>query len=289
MERSKSKVGKLDWRNFNFLENLLLFCVMKERNAPAESSSGVKFRISPNPARQCICLMFHIDRPDDPLIVEENIARPDYLVMFVENDQWICTIIEMKGATEKGFKRGIEQIRVLKDRLTEELKINAPKLRFTFQGIMLVPFGAQIPRLLIEKERANGLTIVPFQYTHKAELFNYISKINSLTDKYKHENVRSVREDTIIEKKMSRYPLSKRISDSFNEEHAEICNKDEGIYINYRESNAEDYSALAIDRDGITIGLKYKDFASQQIDLENEIKAVLSPNKRRLVKIQKID
>ncbi len=40
----QDKKDKLDWQNFNFLENMLVFCAVPGRSVPKES--GVHFRIT---------------------------------------------------------------------------------------------------------------------------------------------------------------------------------------------------------------------------------------------------
>jgi len=251
------KKDKLDWENFNFLENLLVFCVSPERNAPRESKGGVQFHINPQPERDCLCLMFHIDRQKDPLITGQGIKRPDYMVLFIENDYWICTVVEMKGATEKGFKHGIEQVKVLRDRLREELKVSASKVKIKFQAIMMIPAQSQIPRKLIEKEEQQGLIILPLQYDHKAELFNYVSKINKLTERYVHEEIRPPREDSKVENILMNCALQERLNDKFAVSNKDKTTNGQGIYINYALlPNEKDYAALAIDNSGMKIGVK---------------------------------
>ncbi|HMS40375.1 MAG TPA: hypothetical protein PKE69_09125 [Pyrinomonadaceae bacterium] len=257
----REKKDKLDWHKFNFLENLLVFCTMKKRNAPRESKSGVQFHINPKPEKECFCLMFHIDREKDPLIIGQGIKRPDYAVLFVENNTWICTIIEMKGATAKGFKHGIEQIKVLRNRLREELKVSASKVNIKYQAIMMIPFGSQIPRNLIIAEEKQGLVILPLQYDHKAELFSYISKMNKLSEKYIHEEIRYSKENSTIENILMNYVLQERITDNFSKSNKNKTTNGDGIYINYAFPDCEDYAALVIDNNGLKIAVK---------ELENE-------------------
>jgi len=250
------KKNKLDWENFNFLENLFVFCLLNERNAPRESEGGVQFRINPKPGRDCICLMFHIDRQKDPLITGQGIKRPDYMVLFVENDHWICTIIEMKGGSERGFKHGVAQVKVLRDRMREELKVSAAKVKIKFQAIMLIPAVSQIPRKIIEREERQGLVILPLQYDHKADLFNYVSKLNKLAERYIHEETRLAREISTVENVLMNYALQERINDKFLSANKAIANNGEGIYMNYALPNKEDYAALVIDNNGMKIGVK---------------------------------
>lgn len=265
------KKDKLDWENFDFLENLFVFCVSKDRNAPRESKGGVQFRINPKPERDCLCLMFHIDRQKDPLITGQGIKRPDYMVLFIENDNWICTVVEMKGATEKGFKHGIEQVKVLRDRLKEGLKVSASKVKIKFQAIMMIPAQSQIPGDLIKQEEQQGLVVLPLQYDHKAELFNYVSKINKLTERYIHEEIRLPREDSKVENILMNYALQERINDKFAVSNKAKTTNGQGIYINYALlPNRDDYAALAVDNSGMKIGVK-----ESSNKFENKIKSDL--------------
>lgn len=282
------KKDKLDWENFNFLENLLVFCVSPDRNAPRESKGGVQFRINPKPERDNLCLMFHIDRQTDPLITGQGVKRPDYMVLFVENDYWICTIVEMKGATEKGFKHGIEQVKVLRDRLRKELKESAAKVKIKFQAVMMIPAQSQIPRKLIEQEEQQGLVILPLQYDHKAELFNYVSKVNKLTERYIHEEIRTPRADSKVEDILMNCALQERINDAFEASNTNKTGNGRGIYINYALlPNKEDYAALAVDNSGMKIGVKESGSKS-----ENKIKSDLGRiglKSKQHFEIEKID
>jgi hypothetical protein len=52
----KDKKDKLDWQNFNFLENLLVFCTVPGRSVPKES--GVHFRITLDSQNKSLCILF---------------------------------------------------------------------------------------------------------------------------------------------------------------------------------------------------------------------------------------
>jgi hypothetical protein len=281
------KKDKLDWENFNFLENLLVFCLQDERNAPRESEGGVHFRINPKPDRECLCLMFHIDRQKDPLITAQGIKRPDYMVLFVENDSWICTIVEMKGGTERGFRHGVEQIKVMRDRLREELKLNAAKIKIKFQAIILISINSQIPRKLIEKEEQQGLVILPLQYEHKADLFNYVSKVNRLDERYIHEETRFPRVDSMIETVLMNCALQERIIDNFAASNKAKTSNSEGIYMNYNLPNKDDYAALTIDNTAMKIGVKESNETFTDKIIDELLKLGLKSNHH--YKIQKIN
>ncbi len=144
---------------------------MKERSVPKEN--GIHFRVSINAEDVAVCILFQIDRRNDPLI-KENEARPDYMVLYADRSGCICTIIEMKSARDPVY--GISQIKSLRDKLRREIIDHLPaKFRnIKFQGILLASFNSQMPNPLIEKEASSGFVIHPLQYDKKAELFRYI-------------------------------------------------------------------------------------------------------------------
>lgn len=234
---------KLNWQEFNFLENLLIFCAVKERCAPPES--GVKFGISGKP--QTLCILFHIDRETAPLIPDEGVPRPDYLAFYVGKDSCICTIIEMKGKDQGRLEHGIEQIKMLRDRLKQEIRSHLPHFNVYFQGILLCPPGANIPNPKLEKEKSQGFIIVPLQYNYKFELFPYVSKRNVYGERYKPEQLRSV-EAGFVEQTLSEKALPKRKRDSFYHANYLPGLPREGIYINYGLSDDGEYLVLKTDK-----------------------------------------
>src|SRR5262249_5401558 len=56
-------------------------------------------------------------------------------------------------------------------------------------GILPTPFNADIPRRKLEKEAASGLTILPLQYSHKAELYRYVRAELRMTERYVHKKL----------------------------------------------------------------------------------------------------
>ena len=278
------KKDKLDWKTFTFLENLLVFCLCKNKSVPQES--GVKFQINLKENDNSLCFLFNMDRRKDSLFRNDEI-KPDYMVLYVKKDLCLCTIIEMKGTTEKGAKHGINQIKTLHTRLREEIKNNLPnKFKVKFQAILLTQFNSDIPRKLIAQENAKGLTILPLQYNNRAELFSYISKENHITEKYKHENIQQTKTDFLIEQIFVHTALQERIADNFSLANKDKINNTEKIYINY-VLKKEDYAALAIDNSGMNIGVKEKEneFAERiQTDLEK-----IGLNTAQHYKIEKID
>lgn len=247
------KKDKLDWENFSFLENLLVFCICRNKSVPAES--GVKFQINLKENDNSLCLLFNTDRRKDSLFRNDEI-KPDYMVFYVSKDLYLCTIIEMKGTTEKGAKHGIDQIKTLHAKLKEEIKNSLPnKFKVKFQAILLTQYNSDIPRKLIAEEKSKGLTILPLQYNNRAELFGYISKENQITEKYVHENIKQTDNHFLIEKVFGELALQERIHDKFSLAHRDKIINSEKIYINYALENGN-YAALAIDNAGMTIAVK---------------------------------
>ena len=92
LEAAENKPDKLDWNTFNFLENLFVFCTMKQRSVPPES--GVQFGISKEFAENTLCILFKIDRGSkDPLFTDPSQYKPDYLVLYKTPDTCIFTIM----------------------------------------------------------------------------------------------------------------------------------------------------------------------------------------------------
>jgi hypothetical protein len=174
------KKNKLDWQKFNFLENLLIFCTVPARIAPPES--GVSFRITKS-EENSVCLLFEIDRRDDPLVRDKNQKRPDYLSLFIQNGLLLLTIIEMKGTNKNSTNTGIEQITTFRDILKKEIADHVTtKLKYKLQAILLTPYNADIPQKAIAEEAAKGFIILPIQYNSKGELYPYVSKTYSKED-----------------------------------------------------------------------------------------------------------
>lgn len=198
----------------------MVFCVLENRRVPQES--GVCFSITPMEQDEGICLLFHIDRRDDPLIREADCPRPDYLAFYTNSETCICTIIEMKGKGERELLHGVEQIKTFKERLKSEISVHFPKVlssKIKFQGILLTPPNSQLPNKSIEKEAKKGFVIFPIQYYQKAELFNYIAKELCLTDRYRHENIRETpknNEVKFVEKILTHRSLHRRVNSEVN-------------------------------------------------------------------------
>jgi len=270
------KEKKLDWENFNFLENMLIFCTVPERRVPEES--GVHFSLTSSPEDKSVTILFRIDRKKDPLIREKDVKRPDYMALYIKNKTCLCTIIEMKGTDHKKLKRGIEQINVLKKRLRQEIRNYLPaKWQVEIQGLLLTPPNSQIPLKQLESLKQE-IIILPLQYSHNFELFPYISKKNEkLSDKYSHAP-RSKNDLNFIEKLICNQALSERIQDAFYEKHAgEI--KEKSIYINFADHDRKNaYTVLFAKNTEAVIAVK-EDGDSFTKRIQNELKQIGIRNK----------
>ncbi len=264
-----SKTGPINTSLFNFLENLLVFRTMEELSVPPESS--VKFRITRQETDPGICLLVHVDAQLFP-IVEEGVPRPDYLALYLHGDGCICTIIEMKSTSEKNLKHGLLQIKTLADRLRDEFKEHLPaRFRLHIQGILLCQFNAQVPDKLIQQMANNGLTILPAPFSHRAELYPYISKRNALKDGFKSEN-RSPCEPCAIERLISKNTLKKRLADSLTASRPGE-GAGQGLHINFVLSESDEYAAL------VTRGKKCVFVVSEQGDrFLQELQADINAN-----------
>jgi hypothetical protein len=253
----KDKKDKLDWQNFNFLENLLVFCTVPGRSVPKES--GVHFRITLDSENQAICILFEIDRRNDPLIRNQALKRPDYMSVYIDSNSCICTIIEMKGKNHNSLENGIEQILRLKEILQTEISNHLPsKLKIKYQGILLTPYNSQPPLKKIAEIASNGFIILPIQYNNKAELFPYVSRKNEITEISKKYNHQEITESTplFIEEILTTRALPKRIQDEYYSKNFSKSQDREGIYINYLLPNDTDYITLFSNRQFIEINMQ---------------------------------
>ncbi|MFO0143162.1 MAG: hypothetical protein ACK513_17495 [Aphanizomenon sp.] len=253
----KDKKDKLDWQNFNFLENLLVFCTVPGRSVPKES--GVHFRITLDSENQAICILFEIDRRNDPLIRNQALKRPDYMSVYIDSNSCIFTIIEMKGKNHNSLENGIEQILKLKEILQTEISNHLPsKLKIKYQGILLTPYNSQPPLKKIAEIASNGFIILPIQYNNKAELFPYVSRKNEITEISKKYNHQEITESTplFIEEILTTRALPKRIQDEYYSKNFSKSQDREGIYINYLLPNDTDYITLFSNRQFIEINMQ---------------------------------
>jgi len=273
---SSQKEKKLDWTNFNFLENMLIFCTVPERRVPKES--GVHFSVSSSPEDKSVTILFRIDRRKDPLIREEHVKRPDYMALYIKDKTCLCTIIEMKGTDHKKLKRGIEQIKELKNRLKQEIRKYLPtKWQVEFQGLLLTPPNSQLPLKLLD-ELKKEIVILPLQYSHKFELFTYISHKNEkLSDKYSHAP-RHKNDLNFIEKLICNQVLSERIKNAFYEKHAREI-KEKSIYINFAGTDKKNaYAVLFAKNTEAVIAVKEEGDSFAKL-IQSELKQIGIRNK----------
>jgi hypothetical protein len=254
-----TKKDSLDWGRFNFLENLLVFCANKAWEV--EPESGVCFRVNVPKDRNCLCLIFKIDRPGrEALVREESTPRPDYLVVYVGEGRCICTIIEMKGRSDKNVEHGVDQIATFHQILKEQVRENLPtKFKPEIQGILLVQRGAQPPLPKIAAAARSGVNILVYSTDRKADLFPYISDKITPSAASEDPNRKSPpsRDFTPLEVTCIDCALPKRLEDRFQAVYCSNpnCPPEEGIFINYLLSKREDYAALFSDRHQCRIGL----------------------------------
>lgn len=207
--RLADKRGRINRELFNFLENLLIFRTMPELTVPPESS--VKFRITRQASERGVCLLIHIDSQDDP-IFESAEVRPDYLAIYLHGSGCICTIIEMKSKGSRDLKHGLMQIKALADRLRQEFRdCLPPRFRLHIQGVLLCQPNADVPGARMAQMAHEGLTIVPVQSAHRAELFPYISRLNTLPQTPFKDTPRSPDDPSPLEFMLSRCSLRVRL------------------------------------------------------------------------------
>lgn len=196
-----------------FLEKLVARA-LPTRQVPAES--GVRFAISSKARDDGVCLIFHVDDPEAPIV--EQGPRPDYLVVHASRAGCTITIVEMKGTEEKNVEHGVEQIRAMHQRLRQEMATCLPgsSRRVRIQGLLLTPFNAQVPGKKILDAGKEGLQILPLQYDHQLELYPYVSKPISRTERYAHEKLpRDRPELNVAESLLAEGKLDRRVRDSF--------------------------------------------------------------------------
>jgi hypothetical protein len=270
------KKNKLDWQKFNFLENLLIFCTVPARIAPPES--GVSFRITKS-EENSVCILFKIDRREDPLVRDQNQKRPDYLSLFIQNGLFLLTIIEMKGTNKNSTSTGIEQITTFRDILKKEIAAHATtKLKYKLQAILLTPYNANIPQKAINKEAEKGFIILPIQYNFKAELYPYVSKTYSKADlskiNYIHDEQHQESDCLLIEKLLAKQASDKRKQDNYYLCKFNPTKDRQGIYIDYQVSSDRDLITLLTDPQGKKVQLAYcSDDSQSSIDqIQEEIK-----------------
>ncbi|MEA5531597.1 hypothetical protein VB638_18830 [Dolichospermum sp. UHCC 0684] len=266
----KDKKDKLNWQNFNFLENMLVFSTMRTmpgRNAPPES--GIHFRITLDSQNKAICILFKIDRDhqkNDPLITDKKLRRPDYMSLYIDSESCICTIIEMKGKTIDELKRGIDQILQLKEILQFEIFNHlSTKLKVKYQGILLTTPNADIPLKKITQVNSPDFKIVSLKCDQKAELYPYVSKSNDFKDRYKHQKI-TESTPLFIEQILTTRSLPKRIPDEYYSKNFSNSQDREGIYINYLLPNDTDYITLLSNTTLTEINMEENEYMKEIIE-----------------------
>lgn len=238
-----------------FLERLVLR-VLPDRQVPKES--GVQFAIRPKPNEDGICLIFQVDDPKVPLVGKDEL-RPDYLVVFVSSEDCIITIVEMKGREENNVEHGVDQIRAMHKRLRDEMASCLPGSwrRAAIQGILLTPFGANVSKARVGIEAASraGLEILPLQFDKQAQLYPYISKRISRTERYAHAPFhRDCAELNPIESLIAHGKLEHRVRDSFFRERR--GGDEDTFFLNFRspKDSKEAYLSLSASTKDAMIG-----------------------------------
>lgn len=255
--REKSSRTQLNWSEFNFLENLLLFCLLSNRSVPKES--GISFSITIEEADASICLLFRIDRDRDPLVRNPETPRPDYLALYCSNGTCVLTIIEMKGG--KDTSRALDQIIAFKQILKTEFQKHLPgrfASRVALQGILLHSSQQQVPLERIKRQEREGFVVLPLGYNQRAELLTYVSKENRLTDsgklvRYSHYRSRGQgRAFNSLEAILVNGSLHTRIRDESFKRRFRNHQERTGVYLNYA-GNDNEYCALIVGTDEATI------------------------------------
>jgi hypothetical protein len=255
----KTKRKELNWGEFNFLENLLVFCLLSGRRVPKET--GIGFTLTLDEGDSSLCLLSKIDRDRDPLVRDPQTPRPDYLAFYCSKEACVVTIIEMKAG--KDTVRAFEQIVTLKRILETKFHKHLPGKfvsRVKLQGIMLTSYQQQVPLERIKREEKRGFTILPLRYNQRAELFSYVSKVNKLTDsgkliRYRHDRGGQGRGLSPLEAILVNGALHTRVRDEILRQNFRAGVGRTGIYLNYARDNGS-YCALIAGNDEAAIACK---------------------------------
>jgi len=131
------------------------------------------------------------------------------------------------------------------------------KLKLKIQGILLASSKAKTPKKEIEKvESSQGFVILPLRVNNKAELFDYVSKENKITEKYQDVRLPHDKDEFgFIEKILVEQALPTRIEDNFYAQKFFAGKDREGIYINYALSKDE-YAVFLLNSAKAIIGIK---------------------------------
>jgi hypothetical protein len=268
---------KLNWHSFNFLENLFAFC--PHPNRMVDKENGIHFRITKPSGEKALCVLFRIDRASDPLIRKGK--RPDYMVLHVEKSKCIITIIEMKG--ERDAAESVAQISAFYDLLRRELQAHTPsKFHFIYQGIILCAPNSQVPLPLLIKTQRQGLPIAVLRHPHKAELYPYISRVNSLQTKYEHKAIREIEPDCFLEQLFVLGAMNSRKECGLHSQY--FCKDKErsGMYIDYQNPIHPSKITLIVNMSRALLGVS-KEAEECLFRLQNDIKEIGIEDRLQLI------
>jgi hypothetical protein len=114
-------------------------------------------------------------------------------------------------------------------------KYCSSKLKFHLQGILLTPYNSTIPFFDINKEAKTGFIILPVQYSHRAELYSYISKTNTqadLTSKNQYVNQKITESGSfLIEELLAKRALDQRKQDDYYSQNFFLSKDRQNSYI----------------------------------------------------------
>ena len=125
------------------------------------------------------------------------------------------------------------------DRLKREFGACLPR-RFDMhvQGILLSQFNSEVPGQLIAQMAAKGLTILPIQYSNRAELFPYVSQLNTIKTRFVNNPRRPVPQSP-IESMLSHSSLRDRVIAAEEASGRSLC-------ISYLLSDQDEAAALIV-------------------------------------------
>lgn len=145
------------------------------------------------------------------------------------------------------------------------------KFRFKIQAILLTPTHANIPFEEIRKQARQGFIILPLLHSQRAELFNYVSKENKVTEKYQEVRLPHDKDEFgFIEKILVKQALPTRIEDNFYYQNFFTGKDREGVYINYALS-ADEYAVLLLNNKKAIIAIQ-----QNKEDFQQKIEAALA-------------
>ncbi|MFM7577742.1 MAG: hypothetical protein ACKO5Q_12485, partial [Microcystaceae cyanobacterium] len=119
-------------------------------------------------------------------------------------------------------------------------------------------YNSTIPLFDIEKIAKTGLVILPLQYSHRAELYHYISRKNKLSDN-RSEISQKIPESSrlLLEELLAKRALDRRKQDDYYSQNFFLSKDRQNIYIDYLLPNNNDWITLLTDSEQIKIQLAY--------------------------------